>query len=200
MGQQHPPPDWHWHSLDERELECLYGGDDEVAAGCALVELRRRHDTARLRQASCECGGDRELSKEALQQLDAILWEKRKKYKPERGRWISWARRVLHNIIIDLLRRGTRDKDVPPPEPIEEDSPEREAKRQELEQVMKGCLHQLSSEERTALILRFWQDLTYEEIARERGILVVAAWRLVRHATEKMRDCLKRKGYEGGEL
>jgi RNA polymerase sigma-70 factor (ECF subfamily) len=212
MGQQQPPPDWHWHSLEERELERLYGGDEEVAAECALVELRRRHDTKLRTQACCECGGSRALSEEALLRLDAKLSKQRKKYTPEKGRWISWARKVFRNIIIDLFREprpipfsvpqdpdsshGSPMDRFPSPEP----GPDWPSKLAELKVAMDDCLGRLRPEERTALIRRVLGEESLGEIAETAGVPTPTIGTQVHRARQKLRACLKRKGYEGGEL
>jgi RNA polymerase sigma-70 factor (ECF subfamily) len=210
MGQDRPPPDW--HSLSERELEPLFCGDQEEDAGGALVELRRRHDDKLRDQARRQCGGNTELTGEAMQQLDVRLWEKRKTYNPAKGRWITWTKTLLHNIIVDLFRGGP---DGPGPAPTDPGGPsgdpmdrfpgrapssDRRLKLQELQEAMADCLGRLSPEERTALILQVLEDWALEEIAKEAKAPLGTAGTRVYRAKQKMRECLKRKGYEGGEV
>jgi RNA polymerase sigma-70 factor (ECF subfamily) len=212
MRQQQPPPDSHWHSLDDQELERLYGGDEEVAAECALLELRWRHETKLHTQACCECGGSRALSEEAVLRLDAKLSKQRKKYSPEKGRWISWARKVLHNIIIDLFREprpipfsvlqypdSSHDSLMdrfPSPKP----GPDWPTKLAELKWAMDDCLDRLLPEERAALIHQVLGEESLVGIAETAGVPAPTIGTRVHRARQKMRACLKRKGYEGGEL
>jgi RNA polymerase sigma-70 factor (ECF subfamily) len=203
MGPQQPPPHWHWHSLDERELEHLYGGDDDVAAERALVELRWRHD-AQLRSQACrECGRSCARSEEALVRLDEKLSKQRKKYTSEQGCWISWARKVLHNIIIDLYRKRPP---VPfsvlqaPIFPSQEPRPDCSSKLAELKAAMDDCLGRLSPEERIALRLQVLERASLGKIAEVAGVPAPTIGSRVHRARQKMLACLKRKGYEGGEL
>src|SRR5262245_59286445 len=117
MATHSTPPDG--PSPNERELERVYAGDDEAAARAALIELRRLHDGTLRAQAHRQCGGSAEMRDEALQRLDLRLWEKRKNYAPEKGRWIAWAKTLLRNIIIDLFRDGDQASGPPPPGPVD---------------------------------------------------------------------------------
>jgi RNA polymerase sigma-70 factor (ECF subfamily) len=196
-------------------LEHLYAGDDEVAARAALVELRRRHDKNLRAQAYRQCGSNADLHEEAMQRLDMRLWEKRKEYNPEKGRWIPWTKTLLRNIIIDLFRAPGRGGSAPGPGPTgpdaspgdpmdqfpgREPAPDVGVKLQELQQAMTECLQRLQPEQRGALILRELEGLSYEEIGERTEVPWQTAATRVRLAKEKMRECLKRKGYEGGEV
>jgi RNA polymerase sigma-70 factor, ECF subfamily len=213
MGQPGPPPNW--QNLDERVLERLFPGTDEDAARGALVELRRRHDLDLRKQAHRQCGGNGDLSAEALQQLDTRLWEKRKKYDAKKAHWIAWAKALLRNIIVDLFRQRSRDPSTPLPPPTGPDAspadpmaelpdpqppPDRHIKLEELKTAMDDCLKRLRPEEREALILREQQGLSYENIGKQTGVPWETAGTRVHRAKLKMRECLKRKGFEGGEL
>jgi RNA polymerase sigma factor (sigma-70 family) len=212
MAPHQPPPDWHFYP--ECDLERLYCGEDEELARGALVELRRRHDDILRRRASCGCGGNKDREEEAMQRLDARLWEKRKTYDPDKGRWIGWVRTILARIIVELFRERARFGDAPIARPADPGSPSRDwtdqiagqgappdwqLKLQELQQAMADCLQRLSPEEREALILQVLEDLSLTEMATQTeappGTVGTRAFR----ARNKMRECLKRKGYEGGK-
>jgi RNA polymerase sigma-70 factor (ECF subfamily) len=198
--------------VDERELERLFCGDQGEDAGGALVELRRRHDAKLRDQARRQCGGDAGRAEEALQRLDVRLWEKRKAYDPDKGRWLTWTKTLLHNIIIDLFRGGPHgpgprppDPGGPPGDPMDrfpgrEPSSDRRLKLHELQQAMADCLGRLSPEERMALTLQVLEGRAIEEIAKEANAPLGTAGTRVYRAKQKMRECLERKGYEGGEV
>jgi RNA polymerase sigma-70 factor (ECF subfamily) len=200
------------HSLDERALERLYCGEKEEAAQFALLELRRRHDTDLQTQAFCECGKSRELSEEALLLFDEKLSNRRKKYTPQKGCWISWARKVLRHTIIDLFRKPkpvlSSDLQVPnrPDDspmdriPSQEPGPGWQSRLAEIREAMDDCLGRLGPEERTALILQVVEGASLGEIAETAGVPAQTVGTRIHRARQKMRACLKRKGYEGGEL
>jgi RNA polymerase sigma-70 factor (ECF subfamily) len=211
MAQPHPPPDW--HSRDEQDLECLFCRED--GAGAALVELRRRHDDKLRTQARRQCGGRADWSEEAMQRLDARLWAKRKLYEPAKGRWLGWAKFILRNIITDLFREGSRFANPPTPRPRDADSspgdwtdqlpapkqpPDWRLEFQELQRAMSDCLGRLPPEEREALNLQVVEGLSLAEVAQRTGAPGRTAGTRVYRARARMRECLKRKGYERGEI
>jgi RNA polymerase sigma-70 factor (ECF subfamily) len=213
MGQHRPPPDW--HALEERVLERLFRGDEEEDARGALVELGRRHDKGLRARAYRKCGGNADLSEEALQRLYTRLWEKRKDYNPDKGRWVTWARTILDRIIIDLFRERARSPAAPTRAPNDPDSspgnwtdeipgpepsPDWRLELQELQQAMADCLGRLSPEEREALILQVLEGLSLAEVAERAQVPPATAGTRVYRARQKLRECLKRKGYEGGEV
>jgi RNA polymerase sigma-70 factor (ECF subfamily) len=213
MAHEHPPPDW--RSWDEQDLECLVCRNDEEGARAALVELRRRHDEKLRAQARRQCGGRADWSEEAMQRLDARLWEKRRLYEPAKGRWLGWAKVILQNITTDLFREGSRFANPPAPRPRDADSspgdwteqvpaqeqpPDWRLKLQELQRAMADCLARLPPEEREALSLQVIDDLSLEEVGQRTGALGRTAGTRVYRAKERMRECLKRKGYERGEI
>jgi RNA polymerase sigma-70 factor (ECF subfamily) len=213
MPPHRPPPDW--HSLDERVLEGLFRGDPEEDAGGALVELRRRHDKELRPRAYRKCGGQAERSEEALQRLDTRLWEKRKDYNPDKGRWITWARTLLDRIIVDQFRERARFPNPPAPTPPRPDAspgngadevpgrepaPDWRLTLRELEQALADCLRRLPPEKQAALIFQVLNGWSLEEIAERARIPRATAGTRVYQAKQRMRACLKHKGYEGGEV
>jgi RNA polymerase sigma-70 factor (ECF subfamily) len=210
---RNPPPDW--QELDERELKRLFRGEDEDTARGALVELlRRHHDELRI-HAGRLCGGNADLRDEVRQQLDVRLWEKRKGYDPGKGIWKAWAKRILERLVIDAFRDRARcprapaaqpaDPDSPPLDPVEQ-LPGREpavdwpSRLEELREAMADCLGRLPTEERSALVLQVLEGRTIDEIAAEASSPSGTAGTRVYRAKQKLRECLRRKGYEGGEV
>jgi RNA polymerase sigma factor (sigma-70 family) len=211
MGQQQPLPDR--TDAHERELERFFAGEDEEASRGRLLELRQRYDDLLKEEARRRCGGDVDLAMDAMQELDVRLREKRKRYNPERGRWIDWAKQVLRNIVNDMFRKFSRLPGSLPPtrsgsasgDPLDH-FPEAEhpagwrIKQEELQAAMNGCLKTLPADERDALILYVVEDLTLQEVADSADVVVSTAKKRVDRAREKMQACLKRKGYQGDDL
>jgi RNA polymerase sigma-70 factor (ECF subfamily) len=213
MARHRPPPDW--HQCEERNLEDLFRGEDEELARYALVELRQRHQDELRRRARHKGGGNKDLEEEAMQQLDTRMWEKRKLYIPDKGRWKNWAKIILDRIIVDMFRQRARIENAPTVQSADPDSspgegmaqipgrepqPDQQLKLQDLQKAMADCLQRLSPEERTALILQIFEDRTLEEIAEQTQVPRATVGTRVYRAKQKMRDCLKGKGYEGGEV
>lgn len=98
-------------------------------------------------------------------------------------RFSSWILRVAHNTSIDYLRRhrpSLLPLDAPGPEdepPLAERlpdpaaaSPERAAERAGLAAALDAALDRLRPEFRSVIVLRYQEDLDYDEIARVLGL------------------------------
>src|SRR3978361_494549 len=65
-----------------------------------------------------------------------------------------------------------------------------------LESVLDGALVKLSPEGRDALVLRFFERQSYEEVGRRLGISEEAAKQRVHRGLEKLRQVLTRRGVQ----
>lgn len=92
-----------------------------------------------------------------------------------------WLRRIVRNRAIDVLRR----RKVRRHEPLEAIGPEgvrerevpdlridvaAEVQRRERQRILFDCLQQLSTEHREIVVLRDYQDLSYEEVGLLLGV------------------------------
>jgi RNA polymerase sigma-70 factor (ECF subfamily) len=201
MGLDVPPPDW--QSRDDRDLERLFACDDLPGAQAAFVELRRRFVNELRAQALRRCGGSQGMFEEAMQRLDARAWEKRRLYKPERGRWIAWAKTVLRNIIVQMIRDLTRDQgcgELPEQLPAHEPAADWRLKLAELKAKIGDCLRNLKPKERRVLILRTLKGVSYQRLGEQAGQPWQTISTRVHRAKKKLRKLLEGKGYDGGEL
>lgn len=108
----------------------------------------------------------------------------------------SWIFRIAHNSALDALRR-TRDDAVldgphehpvvvPTPDPVE---------AADLAQALEAALDGLRPELRAALVLRYQEECSYEEIADVMGIPEGTAKTFVHRARKQMADLLTAAGW-----
>jgi RNA polymerase sigma-70 factor (ECF subfamily) len=109
---------------------------------------------------------------------------------------------MLGRLVIDLFRERARFASVPLEDQVDPDQPEpdQQSRLHDLTRAMTDCLARLPLESRTALILQVVEGRTLEEIAEQMKVPPATAGTRVYRAKLEMRDCLKRKGYEGGEV
>lgn len=113
-------------------------------------------------------------AQEIAQEVFLRLHQYKDSYKPS-GKFSTWIFSIVHNLCISRLRQKKwqaiwpRKEDDPngliefeSPEP----TPEVVAEGNELESVLKKCIQGLSLLQREALILREYQNLDYQEIAK----------------------------------
>lgn len=117
---------------------------------------------------------DRTLAEDLAQEAFVRAFARLKTYDPER-RFSAWFFRVVHNVAVDYLRRhrvetvsldALQAGGYPGPAADESaSSPESEAERHALAAALADALSRIRSDYREAIILRYQQDLTVEEVA-----------------------------------
>lgn len=100
-------------------------------------------------------------------------------YQPER-RLSAWILAIASHHCIDRLRRrrpnwlSLDDEPAPELEDFAQITPEQSALRSELQREVQAALNRLPPPYRVPLILRFWHDMSYQEIADTLGLSVQA--------------------------
>ena len=95
------------------------------------------------------------------------------------GSFSAWIYRIAYNLFIDAKRARTaqslEDCDAPSGEP----SPQERAERSEQELRVKRALAALDDESRAMVVLRYFRDMSYADIARALSVTTVRVmWRL----------------------
>lgn len=128
------------------------------------------------------------------------------RYDPER-RFSSWLLRIAHNAAIDALRKRHLPT-VPLERPAEEEgrheieiadesrpSPEERAVGRQLGNAFRAAVAELRAEHREALLLRFEEQLSYEEIAELLDLPLGTVKTFIFRARQELAKRLARQGY-----
>lgn len=116
---------------------------------------------------------DAHEAEDAVQEIFLKAYLRLDTFDPSR-RFVSWLLTISSNHCIDRLRRRryswqTLD-DVAFWLPSSEGGPERRALEREQREVIQQALQQVPAAYRLVLILRYWHDLAYSEIAEITGL------------------------------
>ncbi|MFQ5612885.1 MAG: RNA polymerase sigma factor [Anaerolineae bacterium] len=109
-------------------------------------------------------------AEDAAQETFIRAYTKLNSYDPSR-KFSSWILSIASHYCIDRLRRRRIQliswDDLPPWRwlPSEEPEPEDAALRRESHQYLRNLLETLPPDYRAAVVLRYWHELSYEEIA-----------------------------------
>ncbi len=123
--------------------------------------------------------GDRAEAEDAAQETFLRAYTKLDTFNPKR-RFSSWLLSIASHYCIDRLRKKRYQlvswDDLPPWRwlPDNEPQPEQVALRHEADQTLYGLLDTLPAEYRAATILRYWYDMSYDEIAESMDTTVSA--------------------------
>ncbi len=123
--------------------------------------------------------GNSEEAEDAAQETFLRAYARLSQYDPQM-KFSTWVFSIANHHCIDRLRkrRATHISidDNPVLENLQEDTPQPEHQALEREQSieLQGLINLLEPEYRTPLVLRYWEEMSYEEIAEAMGVTVAA--------------------------
>ena len=143
---------------DEALIERYQRGDREAFATLVVRYQRPVYNAAWwvLRNA--------EDARDVAQDVFMKVAERLDEYDP-RYRFFSWLYRIAMNEALDVLNRRGRQTELTDVH-IADDDPVREAQAFDLGERVRGALGSLTPDHRAVLVLRHYQELSYEEIGR----------------------------------
>ncbi len=172
-------------------------GDDE-----AFEILVNRHQTSVL-NLIYRFIGDRTHAKDLAQEVFIRVWRAAKTYKPE-AKFATWIYRITANLCFNELKSSRRKKwfsfqqsDDQSGETIEDrlsdaaPSAEDLLLEKERSRQISEALQSLPDNQRMALILKRYDDLSYHEIAQILGCSVSAVESLLVRAKKSLQEKLK---------
>jgi RNA polymerase sigma-70 factor (ECF subfamily) len=113
--------------------------------------------------------GDAQEAEDAAQETFWRAYQGMKKYDPSRS-FVTWLLSIAAHYCIDQQRKRKLpmvdidllpEEDAPDPSP----NPEKVISKQMENRVLHGLLDQLQSQDRAAVILRYWYEMSEDEIA-----------------------------------
>ena len=147
---------------------------------------------------------NREMAEDIFQEtfMRAIMTIKQGRYM-ENGKFSSWICRIAHNQIIDIYRRERNEKTISNEEYEEQDLfndaklceeniEDKMVREQVLQDVNNLMLH-LPDEQREVVYMRYYQDLSFKEIADITGVSINTALGRMRYAVMNMRRMAQEK-------
>ena len=119
--------------------------------------------------------GSAEDAEDAAQETFLRAYTRLATYQPDR-KFVNWLLSIASHYCIDRLRRSSRAPQLPlddtiPPQYLtsEEDRPEQAVDRKQAQEMVRRVLETLPPDYRAAVVLRYWYDMSYEEIATTTG-------------------------------
>jgi len=142
--------------------------------------------------------GSREEAQDLAQEVFLRVYESAKRHRPESA-FRSWLFRIAGNLARSRLRRRRilrwiRFDPVLHDRPIEAEDAGRAVERDEARRSVREALGKLPERQREAMILRRFEDLSYQEIAEVMGVSLPAVESLLQRGMRALRKNLVRKG------
>lgn len=111
-----------------------------------------------------------EDAKDVVQEVFIKTYVNIKSFDPKQ-RFSPWIYRIAHNEFINTIKKRSRmpilffDGDTLLPHPIAEETAEGEVERKELRQILDRSLDKISPKYREPLVLYYFEEMNYKEIA-----------------------------------
>ncbi|MEO8615318.1 MAG: sigma-70 family RNA polymerase sigma factor [Luteolibacter sp.] len=170
-------------------------GEGDHAAFRQLVE---RHQNAVIGTVAKMLGNPSE-AEDIAQQVFLRIWRHAKRYRPD-AKFTTYLFTITRNLVFNETRRKSRKKEVSSDEREEnsnlavEASPDRqpdaEVLQAELQQKVDEAIAALPEAQRMAVVLRRYEQLSYEEIAKVLDLSVSAVKSLLFRARTSLREAL----------
>ncbi len=164
----------------------------------ALSVLLRRHQT-KLYSFIYSKVHDRDLCEDIFQDTFIKVIQKLKSgIYNEEGKFLPWVMRISHNLIIDNFRRNKKmplqrddemmlvTKNLKEPSRNAEDS----IFDSEIEIDLKKIIEKLPTDQKQIVQLRYFEELSFKEIAEQEGISINTALGRMRYAVINMRKMI----------
>lgn len=181
-------------SKSDQELVSDYVNGNEAC----LEELIRRNK-AKIFTAIQLLVKDSYLAEDIFQEtfIKVINTLKAGKYKEE-GRFLYWVMRIAHNLIIDHFRKEQRTPLVTTVDGFDifdvlqfhDDNVEDRLMREQLNKDLRTMIYHLPSEQKEVLIMRYYGNLSFKEIASITNVSINTALGRMRYALAGIRKMM----------
>ena len=176
-------------------MQLVSGGDTT-----AFEQLVERHQALVAGTVARMLGSNSDVE-DIAQQVFIRVWKSARRYVP-RAKFTTWLLKITRNLVFNELRRAKRHAHVPlQVEPGTEDPPLKDETQSppdasllevELQQTIEGAILQLPEAQRMALVLRRYEQLSYEQIAEVLDLSVPAVKSVLFRARTELRSRLSK--------
>jgi RNA polymerase sigma-70 factor (ECF subfamily) len=194
-GPEPGPPGRTPEDAEDVRLMGLAGAGDTAA----FEQLVERHQRLVIGTVGRMLGSPSD-AEDIAQQVFVRVWKNVTRYEP-RAKFTTWLLKITRNLVFNELRRRSRHPAVPLQSQTDEEerplkdehavSPDATLLEHELQEAVDAAIARLPETQRMAVILRRYEELSYEEIAEALDQSVSAVKSLLFRARTELRESLK---------
>ncbi len=180
---------------DVRLMGLVAGGDTS-----AFEKVVERHQALVAGTAARMLGSNSDVE-DIAQQVFIRVWKSARRYVP-RAKFTTWLLKITRNLVFNELRRAKRRAQIPlQSDPGAEEiqlkdetnpAPDASLLEDELQRAIEEAIMQLPESQRMALVLRRYEQLSYEEIAGVLDLSVPAVKSVLFRARTELRSRLSK--------
>lgn len=194
-GPEPGPPGRTPEDAEDVRLMGLAGAGDTAA----FEQLVERHQRLVIGTVGRMLGSPSD-AEDIAQQVFVRVWKNVNRYEP-RAKFTTWLLKITRNLVFNELRRRSRHPAVPLQSQADEEerplkdehavAPDATLLEHELQEAVDAAIARLPETQRMAVILRRYEELSYEEIAEALDQSVSAVKSLLFRARTELRESLK---------
>ena len=182
---------------DQALLDMYQQGHREAVSQLLERHTRRVRDYVRMMVKDNDVADD--LTQEILIKVVKVLDEGRY---TDKGRFQPWLLRIAHNRVLDYFRAQKQVKtinessvgyDILGSKNMAEPSIEEEIISEQRAEEIRALVDELPEEQREVVKMRYYEGLSFKEIAELTGISINTALGRMRYALINMRQLIKKK-------
>lgn len=174
----------------------------------AIDELFSRH-SKRIYNYIAMMIGDRTLAEDLMQEtfIRIVSYLRRGSY-TENGKFLQWMLRIAHNIVIDYIRTKKTPTDDISKDSVPYDlfaksgyfasTTEDDIIDSETSKQIRDLVNNLPKEQKEVVILRHYNDLSFNEIAEQTGVNINTALGRMRYALINLRKMIEEHNIQLG--
>lgn len=180
---------------DVRLMQLVSAGDM-----VAFEQLVERHQTLVAGTVGRMLGSNADVE-DVAQQVFVRVWKSAKRYEP-RAKFTTWLLKITRNLVFNEMRRRKRHALIPLQSEAEGEemqlkdehgqTPDASLLEGELQGAIESAIGELPESQRMAVVLRRYEELSYEEIADVLDQSVPAVKSLLFRARTELRERLKK--------
>ena len=182
------------HQGENREPEIAWMArirEGDMEAFRLLVEM---HQARVIGTIGKMLGSDAE-SEDLAQQVFIRIWKSAPRYRPT-AKFTTWLFRITRNLVFNEIRRkrhfADQSEEIPEAAERAEREPDRVLLQGELQHAIQEAINQLPESQRMAIILRRYEEMSYEDIAKVMGTSVPAVKSILFRARAELRERLQK--------
>ena len=182
---------------DQALLDLYQQGHREAVSQLLERHTRRVRDYVRMLVKDNDVADD--LTQEVLIKVVKVLDEGRY---TDKGRFLPWVLRIAHNRVLDYFRANKQVKtvnessagfDILGSRNLAEPSIEDQLVSEQQAEEVRALIELLPEEQREVVKMRYYDGLSFKEIAEQTGVSINTALGRMRYALINMRQLIKEK-------
>ena len=182
---------------DQALLDMYQQGHREAVSQLLERHTRRVRDYVRMLVKDNDVADD--LTQEVLIKVVKVLDEGRY---TDKGRFLPWMLRIAHNRVLDFFRANKQTKtvnessagfDILGSRNLAEPSIEDQLVSEQQAEEVRALIELLPEEQREVVKMRYYDGLSFKEIAEHTGVSINTALGRMRYALINMRQMIKEK-------